>query len=1251
MLTRHAARAVFAALWIALSFITSQLAWASSQDPRPTPPPSTLAAPKNAPGYCPSSGGSTSYERIQSVTLSREPSGSWKLVVEVYIANPTGCTPGKPCPEYDNSPEYVNAWIDWNGDKTWDASERVLDAALTGYLAINYFGTMTAVAIFPQPASVTSEPTWLRANLGWGHDPNDPCEASWTWGNVVDQQYIFKTPEIKSITVQGCKWSLPFWPFSCILGTPGNNPQTGSKVRLEANIDTPAGYEVVKCSWSGDLTPGEGRANHNCLYEYTPATGPGPSVETYGEKNVTLTVTYRHKASGATGQVSKDHEYNVFFAKKGDDDGDRIPNWFEYWGDDGAVPGLDAPDTSYNPKRRGYGAFNPRSDNIELGDLAAEYDPPLNIPSGPTCPGAEDLGNTEGIDTAAVTLAHERRHKTIHHNWDSIWHGLPDSDKGIPSGAYHDDLPDSYENTLGTDPNNVDSCSLGTIIDKDYKYYGDNEFDARLAEKGVRGNKNKDWANPGKQAAIASSISLSPQLQQDMSSTKSGPTTPNVTYSGLTISATSAFGTFTGSYSDTGVDTDGDGFYNSLKLAVGVQINEQALYNVVAWLENGSGVQIAWASTQIRLNIGTHTVDLLFDGISIRSSRLNGPYNVARVELLMGREEILVAAADNVHTTAAYQYTDFDPPVVGFTRSFSDAGVDTDSDGLYNSLRINIGLDVQKAGTYMITGELENSDSIAVASTTVSLSTGNQNVALDFDGQLVFQQRENGPYHLRKLRVEDEAGNEIDFIYDAYTTAAYSYTQFQRGGATINAASYSDQGLDLDGDGDFDYLRVQFQLNVHQAGGYRLLADLDDNNGEFITSVERTFDLTAGSTLTVTLDFPGSAIYQHGVNGPYQVVRVTLLNADGDIVDYQHLGHTTQAYSYTQFGQPSIVATGPYRDYGQDTDGNSLYNQLVIEVGFFSSNDGVVVAIGRLVDSTGQEIGRATNNVQVTAGTSQIIALSFDGAPIRANRRNGPYQLRDLYVYNTGDPGQGAYVALAHTTAVYRYAQFDGPGATDITGTAEAFDNAGQPIATVVLDSPVPAVVPKPKGGTRTDCQSQSPIQFCRTLPKQVKLNQAFTIKLTLKNIGSSTLARVRMEDILPSNVQLVSGKLVKECRNLRKRATCSNTYRVKVISASATADQMVVLQVLGVEGLSARDGTIRFLAQGEGIKDIQIAVFDLSGRLIFNSDWVANNFLWNGQNMRGKPLANGVYLYVVRVRGFDGREYVSEVRKLVILR
>ncbi len=35
------------------------------------------------------------------------------------------------------------------------------------------------------------KPTWLRANLGWSHEPEDPCEKSWSWGDVVDQPVLW----------------------------------------------------------------------------------------------------------------------------------------------------------------------------------------------------------------------------------------------------------------------------------------------------------------------------------------------------------------------------------------------------------------------------------------------------------------------------------------------------------------------------------------------------------------------------------------------------------------------------------------------------------------------------------------------------------------------------------------------------------------------------------------------------------------------------------------------------------------------------------------------------------------------------------------------------------------------------------------------------------------------------------------------------------------------------------------------------
>src|SRR4051812_27310734 len=157
-----------------------------------------------APGYCPSSGGSTQYENITNAILTPNGDGTMKLQLNVFIANPEGCVAGQECPSYDASPEHVNAWIDWNGDKQWDEAERVMDKDLTGYLAINYAGTMAGISQFSIPATFT-ETTWLRANLGYLHDPNDACEVSWQWGNVLDQQVLLHPPKIKEIKVMGSK--------------------------------------------------------------------------------------------------------------------------------------------------------------------------------------------------------------------------------------------------------------------------------------------------------------------------------------------------------------------------------------------------------------------------------------------------------------------------------------------------------------------------------------------------------------------------------------------------------------------------------------------------------------------------------------------------------------------------------------------------------------------------------------------------------------------------------------------------------------------------------------------------------------------------------------------------------------------------------------------------------------------------------------------------------------------------------------
>ncbi len=73
--------------------------------------------------------------------------------------------------------------------------------------------------------------------------------------------------------------------------------------------------------------------------------------------------------------------------------------------------------------------------------------------------------------------------------------------------------------------------------------------------------------------------------------------------------------------------------------------------------------------------------------------------------------------------------------------------------------------------------------------------------------------------------------------------------------------------------------------------------------------------------------------------------------------------------------------------------------------------------------------------------------------------------------------------------------------------------------------------------------------------------------------------------------------------------------------------------------------------AEGSSIESIELQVFALDGRLVLDKRAELNYLQFSPLDDQGRPLANGVYLYVITVRGWDGEVLRSEVRKLVILR
>ena len=85
---------------------------------------------------------------------------------------------------------------------------------------------------------------------------------------------------------------------------------------------------------------------------------------------------------------------------------------------------------------------------------------------------------------------------------------------------------------------------------------------------------------------------------------------------------------------------------------------------------------------------------------------------------------------------------------------------------------------------------------------------------------------------------------------------------------------------------------------------------------------------------------------------------------------------------------------------------------------------------------------------------------------------------------------------------------------------------------------------------------------------------------------------------------------------------------------------------------LREHDAPIRFRVLGDGIARIQVSLYDLSGRLRFDSGWVVGDTLeWMGIDDEGILLANGVYIFRVSAKGNAEQFVAAELGKLFILR
>jgi pimeloyl-ACP methyl ester carboxylesterase len=239
--------------------------------------------------------------------------------------------------------------------------------------------------------------------------------------------------------------------------------------------------------------------------------------------------------------------------------------------------------------------------------------------------------------------------------------------------------------------------------------------------------------------------------------------------------------------------------------------------------------------------------------------------------------------------------------------SYSELASDTDGDGLYNELAINVGVNISQAATYRVLGVLKDraGNEIATTTTSAALQAGTQSVRLKFSGDRIFEQGVDGPYSLSLVRLAEENGAAVlplDERANVYSTAAYRHEQFEHDRIYVPGTG-RDRGIDTDGNGRFDQLEVTINLSVATRDYYRWSGHLVDRNGTELGFLSGAGTLNNGQN-TITFIFNGETIGRNGVSGPYSLNDLLIYSNTNSAAIFH--AYTTTAYSVNQFeGAPT----------------------------------------------------------------------------------------------------------------------------------------------------------------------------------------------------------------------------------------------------------------------------------------------------------------------------------------------------------
>ena len=243
----------------------------------------------------------------------------------------------------------------------------------------------------------------------------------------------------------------------------------------------------------------------------------------------------------------------------------------------------------------------------------------------------------------------------------------------------------------------------------------------------------------------------------------------------------------------------------------------------------------------------------------------------------------------------------------------SDHGADTDGDGLFNQLVIDVevAVDVNRRVSDVRYAHREAGTTIEQVRVEQELQPGLQTVSLAFDGRALFASARTDRTWSKTSCLRRSPPRSAWAKRRRTPTIAYAHTAFQRPPCLLTG-NVSDYGINTDSTGLMPYeaLVVAVEADMLFDADMQANAKLYSEDGAFVAACSISAVLTSGLNM-LEFQFSASRIFRSGKPGPYSLRLLSLWGTT--------LSDAPTAGSPVWLDAPDVVAvTQPYRleDFG-----------------------------------------------------------------------------------------------------------------------------------------------------------------------------------------------------------------------------------------------------------------------------------------------------------------------------------------------